>query len=129
MLVVHYPAGSASPTVSRERGRPVGGAQVRAWLGTPPADSMHLRYAVRFPPGFNFVKGGKLPGLYGGVGNTGRRIPTGEDGFSARVMWRKHGDGEVYAYLPTSREHGTSLGRGGFRFIPAAGTLSSWRSS
>lgn len=33
-------------------------------------------------------------------------------------MWRKNGDGEVYAYLPTSNEYGTSIGRGNWRFQP-----------
>ena len=30
--------------------------------------------------------------------------------------WRAGSDGEVYAYLPTSQDHGTSLGRGRWRF-------------
>ncbi|WP_181449171.1 polysaccharide lyase [Nonomuraea aridisoli] len=42
----------------------------------------------------------------------GGRIPDGTNGLSTRFMWRANGAGEVYAYLPTSREHGTSLGRG-----------------
>jgi hypothetical protein len=33
-------------------------------------------------------------------------------------MWRTGGQGEVYAYLPTSKEHGTSLGRGNWTFAP-----------
>jgi hypothetical protein len=67
---------------------------------------------VRFPTGFDFVKGGKLPGLYGGKVTSGRKIPNGSDGLSTRYMWRTKGAGEVYAYLPTSQDHGTSLGRG-----------------
>ncbi|MEW5850736.1 MAG: polysaccharide lyase [Myxococcota bacterium] len=118
VLRVRYPRGSGSPTLSREQGRVRGGAQFYADLGLPPSDARYLRYAVRFPSGFNFVKGGKLPGLYGGTVNNGRRIPDGTNGFSTRLMWRTQGDGEVYAYLPTSREHGTSLGRGAWRFIP-----------
>ena len=39
-------------------------------------------------------------------------------GFSTRYMWRRQGDGEVYAYLPTSRKHGTSMGRGNWQFQP-----------
>jgi hypothetical protein len=64
------------------------------------------------------VKGGKLPGLYGGTVNNGWRIPDGTNGFSTRYMWRAGGAGEVYAYLPTSDEHGTSLGRGAWHFSP-----------
>ncbi|MGW0768324.1 polysaccharide lyase [Streptomyces sp. NPDC002676] len=112
LLRVHYPARSASPTVMRQYGRPQGGAQLYLKLRSGPVDFLHLRYYVRFPDDFDFVKGGKLPGLYGGTVTSGRRIPDGENGLSTRYMWRAHGAAEVYAYLPTSVEHGTSLGRG-----------------
>lgn len=114
-LRVSYPSGSASPTVHREVGAPIGGANFYARLGMRPRDSLHLRYCVRFPEGFDFVKGGKLPGLFGGTAINGGNVPDGEDGLSTRYMWRKDGDGEIYAYLPASIEHGTSLGRGTFR--------------
>ncbi|GGL61719.1 hypothetical protein GCM10010129_01610 [Streptomyces fumigatiscleroticus] len=116
VLRVRYPARSASPTVARRWNRPEGGAQLYLPLRSGPADSLHLRYYLRFPKGFDFVKGGKLPGLYGGDVTGGRRIPDGENGLSTRYMWRRGGQGEVYAYLPTSVEHGTSLGRGNWRW-------------
>lgn len=75
-----------------------------------PADTVFLRYQVRFPPGFDFVKGGKLPGLYGGSGGSGGQHH--DDGFSTRYMWRRGGAGEVYAYLPGGSGFGVSLGRG-----------------
>ncbi len=118
VLRVSYPAGSASPTVTNSNGAPQGGSQVFANLGIPPQDSLRLSYYVRFSKDFDFVKGGKLPGLFGGTVNDGRKIPDGTNGFSTRYMWRKDGDGEVYAYLPSSREHGTSIGRGNWRFQP-----------
>lgn len=118
ILRVRYPEGSASPSVHRSDGAPLGGAQFVADLGMPPADALRLRYRVRFAKDFDFVKGGKLPGLAGGTINSGKKIPDGENGFSTRFMWRRDGDGEVYAYLPSSREHGTSLGRGNWRFRP-----------
>ncbi len=111
VLRVRYPAGSAS----NRAGGPGGGGQ--AYLPLPePVDELVLRYRVRFPDGFDFVKGGKLPGLYGGTVTGGQEIPDGTDGFSTRYMWRAGGDGEVYAYLPTSVEAGTSLGRGCWTF-------------
>jgi hypothetical protein len=116
ILRVRYPAGSASPTVARETGAPIGGAQFLADLGIQPQNALRLSYYVRFSDNFDFVKGGKLPGLFGGDGPSGGYIPNGEDGFSARLMWRRRGDGEVYAYLPTSEVHGTSIGRGKWRF-------------
>lgn len=113
-----YPAGSASPTVTRTDKVPVGGGQFFADLGLKPCDHLHLRYHVRFAKGFDFVKGGKLPGLFGGSVGTGGHIPDGENGFTTRGMWRKNGAGEIYAYTPASVGHGTSLGRGNWRFIP-----------
>lgn len=118
VLRVLYPAGSASPRVSSSNEAPVGGAQFYADLGLPPQDALRLSYYVRFSNDFDFVKGGKLPGLFGGSVNNGKKIPDGTNGFSTRYMWRKNGDGEVYAYLPTSREHGTSIGRGDWLFQP-----------
>lgn len=111
VLRVSYPADSASRRATAD-GASSGGAQ--AYLTDPsgPLEEAWLSYDVRFQPGFDFVKGGKLPGLYGGTVTSGQHIPDGTDGFSTRYMWRASGNGEVYAYLPTSRQHGTSIGRG-----------------
>lgn len=118
VLHIRYPKGSASPTVTREQRAPVGGAQFYADLDIGSQTALKLSYSVRFSEEFDFVKGGKLPGLFGGLGNNGGRIPDGRDGFSTRYMWRRGGQGEVYAYLPSSQEHGTSIGRGQWRFQP-----------
>ncbi|MEM8612463.1 MAG: polysaccharide lyase [Cyanobacteria bacterium P01_H01_bin.105] len=118
VLRVHYPASSASPSVSRQAESPLGGAQFYADLFLPAQTQMSLTYYLRFAEGFDFVKGGKLPGLFGGVGASGGTIPNGTDGFSARLMWRHDGQGEVYAYLPTSETYGTSIERGAWRFQP-----------
>ncbi len=118
LLRVHYPAGSASPKVSRNQDSPSGGGQFYGTLGIPPQDRLKLSYNLRFPEDFDFVRGGKLPGLYGGKGASGGNIPNGRDGFSTRLMWRAGGAGEVYAYLPTSEAYGTSLGRGSWHFRP-----------
>lgn len=118
VLRVHYPKGSATPSVSRKEGVPIGGGQFYADLSLPPQDSLRLGYSVRFSDNFDFVKGGKLPGLFGGQGASGGNIPDGTDGFSTRLMWRREGEGEVYAYLPTSKGYGTSIGRGAWTFEP-----------
>ena len=59
-----------------------------------------MSYRVRFEDGFDFVKGGKLPGLIGGTGNTGGNRPNGSDGWSGRMMWRRGGDAVQYVYHP-----------------------------
>ena len=118
VLRVYYPAGSASPSVSRQNEVPLGGAQFYADLFTSPRNQLRLSYHVKFAEEFDFVKGGKLPGLFGGTGASGGSTPDGADGFSVRLMWRRDGQGEVYAYLPTSESYGTSIERGAWQFQP-----------
>lgn len=57
-------------------------------------------YRFRFAPGFDFVRGGKLPGLAGGAANTGGKKPNGTDGWSARLMWHSGGRLSAYVYHP-----------------------------
>ena len=109
-----YPKGSWSPNATRHAGIPVGGAQFKGDLATPAQEALRLSYWGRLDPEFDCVLGGKLPGLYGGVGNTGANLPTGVDGFSTRLMWRDARctpddplpgscdscNGEIYAFLP-----------------------------
>ncbi len=65
----------------------------------PKREKVELRYTVRFSPDFDWVKGGKLPGLCGGPENvSGGRPADGTNGFSARLMWRRDGRGEAYVY-------------------------------
>lgn len=101
--------------------------------GIPPSDYMALSYDIRFPEGFDFVKGGKLPGLFGGSAPMGGEESTGENGFTTRFMWRQDGAGEVYLYAPYSRNEGQdvkqrpveagklwgmSIGSGSWKFQP-----------
>ncbi len=88
-LRIHYPEGGVGPNE--------GGAQWKAALGDD-YDELYLAYRVRFAPGFDFVLGGKLPGLVGGSAPTGCINDT--DGFSARSMWRVDGLGVQYMYFP-----------------------------
>jgi hypothetical protein len=113
VLRVSYPKGSASPTAGRDDNAPEGGTQAYLLLNRP-KDALTLTYQVRFQPGFEFVKGGKLPGLFGGTAGSGGEHH--DDGFSTRFMWRTDGAGEVYAYLPEQRGYGDSLGRGSWTF-------------
>jgi hypothetical protein len=122
VLRVTYPAGSASNLSAATDGTAYGGAQAYLRLAGGSVDHLHLRYYLRFQRGFEFVKGGKLPGFYGGSVTSGGHIPSGTNGFSTRYMWRGGGAGEVYAYLPSSVEHGTSLGTGSWYFAPGEWT-------
>ncbi|MFY0991471.1 polysaccharide lyase [Halomonas sp. C05BenzN] len=109
-LRVHYPAGTSSPGDDEQGG---------AGFYTEPAslagaEQACLSYRVRFEPGFDFVKGGKLPGLYGGEAPSGGETADGENGFSMRLMWRELGQGELYEYVVD--QEGTSVGRGAWTF-------------
>jgi hypothetical protein len=95
MLQVFYPKGSVNP-----KSKPQGGSQFYA----APLDIRHARsvtfaYSVFFPSDFEWVKGGKLPGLYGGrTGCSGG--DAADDCFSTRMMWRRGGAGELYLVRP-----------------------------
>jgi len=92
VLQVQYPAGSFQDN-------DVGGAQFYAmWNSSGSAfQSMLVTYDVAFDTDFDWVKGGKLPGLRGGPDPnncSGGNQANGSNCFSSRIMWRKDGDGE-----------------------------------
>jgi hypothetical protein len=63
------------------------------------ASTLTFEYKVFFPSDFEWVKGGKLPGLYGGrTGCSGGDAAL--DCFSTRLMWRAGGAGELYLVEP-----------------------------
>ncbi|KAH9993953.1 hypothetical protein BJV77DRAFT_327605 [Russula vinacea] len=126
VLQVQYPAGSFQDNN-------VGGAQFYAmWNASgSPFQSMLVTYEVAFDADFDWVKGGKLPGLRGGPDPnncSGGNQANGTNCFSSRIMWRTDGDGEVYAYVPRvngicsdtgvlcNDQFGISLNRGSFVF-------------
>ena len=74
-------------------------AQVKVYLSETAHDTLWLSFKVRFDTDFDFVKGGKLPGLCGSQCKTGGNIPSGDDGWSARHMWRSGGAAVQYLYF------------------------------
>ncbi|MGD0676360.1 MAG: polysaccharide lyase [Polyangiaceae bacterium] len=119
-LRVHYPAGSSSPSYAREK-HPIGGAEFKVALpdgrGT---SSIFLSYWLKFAPGFQWVRGGKLPGVCGGSCPSGGAYVSGEGGWSVRTMWRPEGAGEQYAYILPAHEYGTEIGLGAWTFTTGA---------
>lgn len=91
-LRVTYPRGAVGPND--------GGAQWVMDLDSNAADELYTSYRLRFPDGFQPVKGGKLPGLSGGARNAGGNKPDGSDGWSARIMWRRGAAAVQYVYHP-----------------------------
>ncbi|KAG1778377.1 hypothetical protein EV702DRAFT_1196372 [Suillus placidus] len=125
-LQLVYPAYSVNPSSKFP-----GGAEFYASpLNLSDARNVTMEYSVYFPADFDWVKGGKLPGLYGGhTGCSGGAAA--EDCFSTRLMWRQGGAGELYLYAPKKKqtnalcsdpqsvcdaEYGLSIGRGSFHY-------------
>ncbi|CCA70067.1 hypothetical protein PIIN_04007 [Serendipita indica DSM 11827] len=129
LLKVTYPRGSYSPSHYPKSGRRKKRNVDEEMLQR--ARNVTFEYSVWFPPEFDFVKGGKLPGLYGGH----EKCSGGDDGlgcFSTRLMWRGDGKGELYLYARKDVQspslcatpprsacnsvYGLSIGRGSFTF-------------
>ncbi|GAA6036428.1 hypothetical protein JCM8097_003499, partial [Rhodosporidiobolus ruineniae] len=132
VLQVNYPANTRDGTQFTMR---VFDNYTAAWNET--VETALVKYEIAFSDDFDFVKGGKLPGLYGQNDDATETCSGGvrdTDCFSARLMFRTNGAGEVYAYLPTSPgfcrqsdvicndDYGISLSRGSFRFKPGGWT-------
>jgi hypothetical protein len=71
----------------------------------PPGDEYSLSYDVFFEDGYDWARGGKLPGLSAkewdsGCSIEGDGIPTdpGPARWSVRLMWRSEGTNELYVY-------------------------------
>jgi len=96
-LRVFYPAGGYKPKFS--------GGQFQVKI-KPYRDEYYLDYYVKFNAGFDFGKGGKLPGLAGGRRNTGNDRATG-DGWSIRYMWNRSRKVSLYIYhMDQRKNHG-----------------------
>lgn len=130
-LQVTYPKYSSSPASHRNYNTPLGGGQFAADFNLSPKRTLGLDYYVYFPSNFQFNKGGKLPGLYGGSVSQASGGRYAEDSFSTRLMWRADGQGELYVYFPNPQvgdlgkvngDMGVSIGRGSFAFTPGTWT-------
>ncbi|KAI9256651.1 hypothetical protein BDA99DRAFT_516986 [Phascolomyces articulosus] len=131
VLQITYPKGSINPkgTLGPQGGI---GFYAEPIVLHEQAKFAIFEYQVYFPKDFDFVLGGKLPGLYGG---RPAEICSGgvhtDICFSTRTMWRREGDGELYAYVPEDQQrndlceqqgvfcdatYGYSLGRGAWTF-------------
>jgi hypothetical protein len=78
----------------------------------PGAKETVLEYRIRFDAGYDFSRGGKIPGLAGGSAPTGC-VSTNGSGFSARMMWRENGKLIGYLYDNNqSQECGTGIDAG-----------------
>lgn len=114
ILRVTYPANEYGPNK--------GGVQFKVPFGQTFSE-LYLSYRIRFASGFDFVKGGKIPGLVGGTAPTGCINDT--TGFSARMMWRTGGDAVQYMYFPEKQnacgdDYLYETGNGAVKFQPGS---------
>lgn len=137
-LVANYPAGTVK-LAAPGHGYSFYSAGDKDGVYVQGAKEVMFSYSVFFESGFDFVKGGKLPGVYGGTSLetakscSGGRQDSRDECFSARLMWRTNGMGELYNYYPTAvygnsgycsigpmskcdTTFGDSIGRGAFTF-------------
>lgn len=63
-------------------------------------DRLYYGYRFKLDANFDFVMGGKFPGITGGAANSGGRKPNGKDGWSVRMMWDHDGRLVQYVYHP-----------------------------
>lgn len=134
-LRAHYPKGSIDPGSDN-----IGGFGMYALTGIDLSKGTEvlMSYKAYFQDGFQFNKGGKMPGLFLGTSNAvAKKCSGGEHGdgacASSRLMFRKDGAGELYAYFPQvdsntkalqtvppktveNDTYGTSVGRGSFKW-------------
>jgi len=76
------------------------GVNLKGYASPPfPSKDITLEYRVYVPDDFDFVKGGKLPGVIWADGAGGRSWGKGG---SARLMWRRGGMIVGYLYLSTT---------------------------
>lgn len=90
-VTAHYPEGSSTPSNVDLKGYPEAGCAFRTYFDQQ-YDELWLEYEVYFPADFDFVKGGKMPGLFGGSVYSGCNLPDGTNGFSTRYMWGENSD-------------------------------------
>lgn len=83
----------------------------------PPSVEIYFSYDIRFKPGFEWVIGGKMPGIVGGHTRAGE-VPRPDGGFTARLMWKEFGRAVSYVYhQDQSGRYGDSYFWGNFRFL------------
>lgn len=123
-----FVGGSGIPEIEALKGqaRPEGGFNKRVPI--PRCTHAVIEYGLRFPVGFDWRGGGKLPGfasrLLDASGGVTNPAISGTVGFSARMMWRPLGRVEPYLYMAdnegrwASQYKGSNIGSADIRFTP-----------
>ncbi|KAF9445950.1 polysaccharide lyase family 14 protein [Macrolepiota fuliginosa MF-IS2] len=140
-----YPEGSINPSAELPGGFGfyLSGPSSFAQQLEEGANEVLVSYRMMLSDDWEWVRGGKLPGFFGGIGPfayncTGGRQEDRCQCFNLRPMWRPKGVGELYTYLPLVESnseilkkvppqsiqdpnYGFSVGRGAFNWVKAVG--------
>lgn len=83
--------------------------------GVKGRESAALEYDVTWLAAHQWVKGGKLPGLYGGSTTdfTPSKLPDGANGFTVRPMWLANGGAQLYVWDMKAGPYGRGPARTG----------------
>jgi hypothetical protein len=98
-IINHCDLGSPNDKCLRVKFIPsdVGSSRLVRRIELPESDHYILKYDLFFEPGFQFIRGGKLPGLGPNNPTTGCQS-TSVAGWSVRLMWRSNGSVQNYVY-------------------------------
>ncbi|MCP4523476.1 MAG: hypothetical protein GY828_04620, partial [Candidatus Gracilibacteria bacterium] len=107
-IKVLYPKGSYKPSA-----KPRGGAGF-IYNMQEGYEELTFSYDITFAENFNFVKGGKLPGLCGG--DCPRGGTNSDNGFSVRFAWKTDGFLDTYSVFPGSSKYGDFGNKNAFQF-------------
>lgn len=80
-----------------------GSARLEEKVAIAAGDHYKLSYDILFEEGFEFMRGGKLPGISPTAHTTGCVDPK-PNGWSVRVMWRAEGSAQGYFYCQDPKE-------------------------
>lgn len=126
-IQILYPNGSWAPSAGERYG--FGGFNFYSQPKIFPIKHICFKYDLKFNSNFNWVKGGKLPGLWiGDIGASGGNHNI--NGYSYRMSWHTNGTAQAYIYIPKLQDesyynisglisdsvYGDTLWRGSFFF-------------
>lgn len=131
-LVADFPAGTVK--LASGQGFSFYSSGNKNGVDVTSAKEVVFSYSAFFQDGFEFAKGGKMPGLFGGTSMETAKSCSGgkqdgrEDCFSARLMWRTDGAGEFYNYYPSGAHSGDYCNTAPMsKCDPKFGDSSEWR--
>lgn len=113
-LRVKFPKGGASPFNTHFLDLPPSGVWALA-CPFAPSDDLYLRYAIRFPAGFDFSSSGALPAIAGGILNQAEGTHSNSY-FRLFFGWDKQGEMEFGGFrdaLQTPRHNSTKFSADG----------------